>query len=151
MSSAGRGAPMAIARQSAEQKAAMAQAIRSPVQEQIAADREEAESLIAEIVTTSACAINDSAWNHLNRSRETPRTLASYSTGVSPVGQTQFHQKDQCLDVLRITNWSKPARNALTFEVQLMSAQSDEAKRQAFTLVRDNGGQWLVRAIGWVQ
>lgn len=143
-----RSAPLAVNQQSAEQQAGQAQALATPVQAQIAADRTEAKPLIEKIVTISACATNDTAWNALNRYAEHPTSWSSNINEVSLIPWTKYHPKNRCLDVLRITNWQKPAKNALSFKVYLISAQSDEAKEQSFTLIKADDGEWMVRSIG---
>ncbi len=137
----------ALNRQTPSQLSAQQAALAAPVQAQIAADRAEAKVLIDRVVSTSACALNDTAWHSLNRYSEDPKSYESYNKGHSAVANTKFHSKGNCLDVLRVTKWSKPAKNALTFQVQLISAQSDEAVSQNFVIVKDDANQWLVRTI----
>lgn len=141
-------APMAINQQTAEQQAGQVRALATPLQAQIAADRAEAKPLIEKLVMTSACATNDAAWNSLNRQSENPTTRSTGSF-YSPIGETKYHSKNRCLDVLRVSGWAKPAKNALDFTVYLISAQSDEAKYQQFALVKGDDGEWLVRKIGY--
>lgn len=145
-----RPSPMAINQQSPEQKAAQAQALALPLplQSQIAADRAEAKPLIDKLVMTSACSTDNSAWNSVNRQAEKPATWSADFKGSSAVGSMKYHSKSRCLDVLRIAKWEKPAKNALNFTVYLISAQSDEAVHQNFALIKDDGGEWLVRSIG---
>ncbi len=137
-------------RQTPSQLSAQQAALAAPVQAMIAADRTEAKVLIDRLVSTSACALNDTAWHALNRYSEDPKSNESYNKGHSAVANTKFHSKANCLDVLRVTKWAKPAKNALTFQVQLVSAQSDEAVSQNFTIVKDDANQWLVRSVDYV-
>ncbi len=137
----------AMNRQTPSQLAAQQTALAAPVQVQIAADRAEAKVLIDRMVSISACAINDTAWHSLNRYSEEPKTYQTYFKSHAAVANTKFHSKSNCLDVLRVTKWAKPAKNALTFQVQLVSAQSDEAVSQSFVIVKDDANQWLVRTI----
>ena len=118
------------------------------MQAQIAEDRAEAKPLIDRLVMTSACSTDNSAWNSINRQAEKPTTWSADFRGASAVGSMKYHSKSRCLDVLRIAKWEKPAKNALNFTVYLISAQSDEAVHQNFALVKDDGGEWLVRSIG---
>lgn len=141
-------ASMAINQQTPEQKAAQAQALSTPLQAQIAADRQEAKPLIDKLVMTSACAVNNSAWNSINRQSEKPSTWLADFKGNAAIGSMSYHSKNRCLDVVRVAKWEKPAKNALNFTVYLISGQSDEAKHQAFELVKDDSNEWLVRRIG---
>lgn len=143
-----RTASMAINQQTPEQKAAQAQALNTPIQAQIAADRLEAKPLIDKLVMTSACAVNNSAWNSINRQSEKPTTWSADFKGEAAIGSMAYHPKNRCLDIVRIAKWEKPAKNALNFTVYLISSQSDEAKHQAFEIIKDDGGEWLVRQVG---
>jgi hypothetical protein len=140
----------ALNRQTPSQLSAQQTALATPVQALIAADRAEAKVLIDRLVSVSACAINDTAWHSVNRYSENPKTYETYNKGRSSVGNTKYHSKGNCLDVLRVTKWAKPAKNALSFQVQLVSAQSDEAVSQSFVIVKDDANQWLVRSIDYV-
>jgi hypothetical protein len=137
----------ALNRQTPAQLSAQQTALAAPAQAQIAADRAEAKVLIDRLASTSACALNDTAWHSINRYREEPKTYESYLKSHAAVANTKFHSKTNCLDVLRVTKWAKPAKNALTFQVQLVYAQSDEAVSQSFVIVKDDANQWLVRTI----
>lgn len=133
---------------SAEQVATMGRTLASNVAADIAADRQAAHGLIADLVTTSACATDGRAWNRFNRVNEKPITYTTDNTNSVPMLKTRYHNKSQCLDVIRIDDWAKPAKNALTFKVRLISPQSDEATYQNFTLVRQPSNEWMVRDIG---
>lgn len=138
----------AIVEPSAEQSSSMSKAISASVAAAIAADRQSAAQLIADLVKTSACATDGRAWNKFNRVNEKPRTYTTDNRNSVPMLQTQYHNKAQCLDVIRIDEWSKPAKNALHFKVRMISAQSDEAASQTFLLVRQPTNEWQVRDIG---
>ena len=121
-------------------------AIAASVQADIQTNKNEAADLISLIVQTSACATSGPAWNRLNRVSESPQ---NHTYGLySPMRNMQYHNKTSCLDVIRIDKWAKPAKNALSFRVQLISGQSDEAASLAFVLVKSMEGQWLIKSIG---
>lgn len=138
----------AIVEPTSEQITSMGKAISASVTAAIAADRQSAAQLIADLVKTSACATDGRAWNKFNRVNEKPRTYTTDNRNSVPMLQTQYHNKSQCLDVIRIDEWSKPAKNALQFKVRMISAQSDEVASQTFLLVRQPTNEWQVRDIG---
>ncbi|MDO4699138.1 MAG: hypothetical protein Q4A69_00420 [Moraxella sp.] len=61
----------------------------------------------------------------------------------SPTNGMQYLAKDKCLNVVRIGNWSMPAKNALNFNIIYESAESGENK-SAHTEMLKQDGQWLV-------
>lgn len=64
------------------------------------------------------------------------------------MANVEYHDKTRCLDVLRLADWSKPARNALKFRAYYLSEDSGESKRQVFELQKSADGHWMIRDIG---
>lgn len=118
----------------------------------IAADRRDAGPLIREVLTTAACAKTAKAWNALNARHLTPETYTSpgFFDQRAAVTHMKYHDRATCLDVARVTDWAKPANNALRFRAYLVSASSGEAKDQQFELQKDTNGQWLIRQVGYI-
>ena len=140
--------PSVINQQTPEQQAGQTQALATPLQAQISADRADAKPLIERLVMTSACARDSGAWNSFNRQLENPATFFNGLYMMVPMSWMPYHPKTKCLDVIRVVGWQKPAKNALNFRVYLISAQSDESKHQDFALVKSDDSGWLVRTIG---
>jgi len=108
----------------------------------------EAVPTIEMVVQTSACATNTSAWNRLNRINEKPGNYPSWSTSMIARAGDEYHDKGQCHDVLKITDVTKPAANAINFTAYYISPSSQAASRQNFTLLKDGSGSWVIRRIG---
>lgn len=124
--------------------------LAAPLQDQrIATDRREAAALIERIVATGSCAKNSAAWNPLSRQMLRPR---SFGAGFGDIMFTprkffKYHEDGSCLDVVRLSDWRKPANNALTFKAYYVSPQSGEAANQEYTLQKDVGEGWLIQNI----
>ena len=104
--------------------------------------------LIRAVVVIGACATASDAWNAVNRYSMTPQTYhAPFSGELVPMGSLKYHDRRQCLDVLRLGGWSKPAANALTFRAYYIAAESREAKGQTFDWQKMDG-QGRIRNIG---
>ena len=133
------------------QTAAIDQLLTSAMQDPaIAADRSAAANLIGSIVATGSCAKNSAAWNPLSRQMVRP---ASYGPGFADLLYTpraffKYHEDNSCLDVVRLSDWNKPANNALTFTAFYVSPQSGEAANQTYTLQKDSQNGWLIQDIG---
>ncbi|WP_198507649.1 hypothetical protein [Qipengyuania seohaensis] len=52
-----------------------------------------------------------------------------------------------CLNATRITEWSKPANNALAFRTYYVAADSGEAGDLRFTLQKTSEGMWMIQNI----
>lgn len=61
----------------------------------------------------------------------------------SPTNGMQYITHDKCLNVVRIGNWSMPAKNTLNFNIIYESAQSGENKSAHIEMIKQDG-QWLV-------
>ncbi len=114
---------------------------------EIRKNREEAKGLIAELVSTSACASSDGAWMTFNTRSDSPKNWDQVLHYYAPLYKTTYHDKKYCLDVQNISNWSKPALNVLAFTVHLISSQSNEVEHQHFEIIKSVEGAWLVRNI----
>lgn len=116
---------------------------------EVSADLAETASLVTTLVQTSACAVNDSAWNALNRLHQRPTTWSQRTTRVAH-NRDQYHDESTCYDVVRVTDVSKPAANALKFTAYYISPSSQRGSRQSFIVVKSSSGEWLIRDIGMV-
>lgn len=61
----------------------------------------------------------------------------------SPTNGMQYITHDKCLNVVRIGNWSMPAKNTLNFNIIYESGQSGENKSAHIEMIKQNG-QWLI-------
>lgn len=110
-------------------------------------DRDEARQLISALVATGACATHPRAWNAMNRYHLTPKSHDLYSIKIVPMWGMQYHDATTCLDATRITEWSKPANNALSFRTYYVAADSGEAGDVRFTLQKTSDGTWMIQKI----
>jgi len=113
----------------------------------IARDRDEARQLISALVATGGCATHPRAWNAMNRYHLTPKSHDLYSIGIVPMWGMKYHDFTTCLDVTRITDWSKPANNALSFRAYYVAADSGEAGDVRFILQKTSEGTWMIQKI----
>lgn len=135
---------------SPSQSAAIDQLLAQPIDDQqIAADRREALPLIKILLSTGACARDEGAWNATNRYQLEPTTFTGGLPWLVPDKQTKYHDQSKCMDVVRLVDWSKPARNALRFRAYYIAEDSGEAGNQKFEIQKGSDGQWLIRDIGW--
>ena len=111
----------------------------------ISADRTDAMPLIRQLVTIGACAQSGEAWNGVNRSYMTP--ITHYRWIKTPMFHMEYHDKATCLDTTRISDWSKPANNAVKFRASYVSAVSGEAAVLWFELQEARNGNWMIRKI----
>ena len=141
--------PSATVQPTAEQTASLRAAllVKQP-NTQIAQDVRDANALIERLAQTGACAVNNNAWNAFNRESVSP-TNWNNAYGYVPRDGDQYHDGRYCLDVIRITDYAKPAANALSFKVYFISPQSQRATHQTFELLRSTEGPWLVKSIGY--
>lgn len=145
---AGEGSVLASA--TLAQQAALDRLVVAPLQDPaIAGDRAAAAPLIRTLVATGACATNGAAWNALNRQRLEPKTYYGNwaEANVTPMFAMRYHDKRRCLDVARLGDWSKPARNALAFRARYVSEASGEAGTLLFVMQKDADGTWLLREL----
>ena len=108
----------------------------------------EASDLIFELTRTSACGVNNMAFNRLNRRQERPTSWSTFKGSVARY-RSQYHDAGQCYDVMKIMDVKMPAPNALQFVAYYISPSSHEAAHQAFTLIKSARGDWLIREIGY--
>lgn len=142
--------PAATVQPSAEQVAALhAAVLAKQPNPQIAKDVQDAMPLIERLAQTGACAVDTGAWNAFNREAVRPTTWHDGLYMHLPRSGDQYHDGRYCLDVLRITDYAKPAANALSFKVYYISPQSQRARRQTFELMRSTEGPWQVKEIGY--
>jgi len=62
-----------------------------------------------------------------------------------PMRAMNYHDRSQCLEVLRVHGWTMPADNALQFEVAYKAADSGEAAKTQHEMLRQPDGSWLFR------
>lgn len=132
------------------QSAAIDRLLAEPLDDpEVAADRAQAAPVIRMVLETGACARMDGAWNATNRYQLEPGTFDEGLPWLVPNKNTKYHDQSKCLDVVRLTEWSKPAKNALRFRGFYVADDSGEAGDQKFELQKGSDGQWLIRSIGW--
>lgn len=77
-------------------------------------------------------------------------TDPSSSTGLYLRPQTGMtYHKSGCLNPVRVAGWEKLSANAIRFEVDYVSPQSEEGTRQRYTAVQQPGGEWLFKWTLW--
>ena len=129
-----------------QQAAAIDTLLAEPLDDQaITADRADALPLIRQLVTIGACAQSGEAWNSVNRFYLTPITHHRWIK--TPMFHMKYHDKTICLDPTRISDWSKPADNAVKFRSSYVSANSGEAAVLWFELQKASNGSWMIRKI----
>ncbi|MFC7538133.1 hypothetical protein ACFQPG_12295 [Sphingomonas sp. GCM10030256] len=144
------GPTVSLATITSKQTAAIDGFLNTPLQDGVtAADRAAAAPLVRQVVATLSCARDSAALNSLNRQHLFPRTFKPpFYNEYIPMQNLSYHDNNTCLDVLRLTDWTKPANNTLKFAAHYISPQSGEAKRQTFELQKASDGQWMIRDIG---
>ncbi len=87
-----------------------------------------------------------------DRFYEHGKILPRYTTADSanqlfmvPMAPMNYHNPNTCLGVERISDWKKPAKNALSLTVLFVAEDSGESNRLYMTLIRQNDGSWLAR------
>ena len=108
------------------------------IQEKVNSARERASTIIG----VQACSNRLSADRILGKwvaPGERPETIIN-----TPIYQLQYHDKNSCLSVDRIDNFTEPAKNALSFRVAFVSDSSGESIINNYTLVRQADGAWLI-------
>lgn len=131
------------------QQSALDRLLAAPLQDRrVAADRAEARPLIVRLRGIGACARRPSAWNAINGDSLTPGSYDQYDAYKVAMNGLAYHDQASCLDVARLTDWSKPALNALGFQAYYVAADSGEAKSQSFELQKNAEGVWMVRNVG---
>ena len=129
-----------------QQAAAIDTLLAEPLEDPaVTADRADAMPLIRQLVTTGACAQSGEAWNSVNRFYMTP--ITHYRWIKTPMFHMEYHDKATCLDTTRISEWSKPADNAVKFRASYVSAASGEAAVLWFELQKVSDGSWMIRKI----
>ena len=119
--------------------------VATPVSAQSVLDR------IVEVLkpksATQSTTISPAAASAMNRYHLTPKSHDLYSIGIVPMWGMKYHDFTTCLDVTRITDWSKPANNALSFRTYYVAADSGEAGDVGFTLQKTSEGTWMIQQI----
>jgi|GEM_PF-2140552 len=129
-----------------QQAAAIDTLLADPLEDPaITADRANAMPLFRQLVTIGACAQSGEAWNSVNRFYMTP--ITHYRWIKTPMFHMEYHDKATCLDTTRISDWSKPANNAVKFRASYVSANSGEAAVLWFELQKATNGSWMIRKI----
>ena len=139
-----------VAAMSPAQIAKIDSLLASPTQDaKVAANVREAAPLIRTMLTTGACAKNSAAWNPMSRQMVEPKSFGAGFGDIlyTPRAFFKYHEDGSCLDVLRLTDWSKPANNALNFTAYYVSPQSGEAVHQRYVLQKSSTDGWLVKEI----
>lgn len=78
----------------------------------------------------------------MNRDAIQPRTWHGDNDDqlTIPRFNDPYHDPRSCHDVIRITDYSKPAANALEFKVYYLSPQSQAARNQRFVIMKTTEG-----------
>lgn len=140
------GAPAALASITAVQTAAIDRALAAPLQDTaVVADRAAAAPLLKALLATGSCARIGAGFAALSRRMVEPRNLDPYTFAAMPA--MQYHDRATCLDVARVTDWRKPALNALAFTAYYVAPDSGEAAHQGFIVQKSTDGEWLIRTI----
>lgn len=72
-----------------------------------------------------------------------PGQTFRYSHGTFPLFKTKYHDRNQCMTVIRVHGWKMPADNAVQFEVVFKADESSETAKTRHEVVRQPDGSWL--------
>lgn len=112
------------------------------LQEKIESARDRA----TQIITIQACYKGYDPYRLLSRWLMPGRDPAL--TINSTMFHLTYHDKNTCMSVDRIDNFSEPAKNALSYRVVFVSDSSGESRNFNYTLVRQSDGEWLILNAG---
>lgn len=83
---------------------------------------------------------------------ETRNLLPRYTTSdsanhtfVAPMFAMQYHNKQRCLKVERISDWKSLAKNAISLSVLFVADDSEESRLLQLKLIEQPDGSWLAR------
>lgn len=139
---------LGLAAATPEQTAAITAAISARQADPILArEIKEAGPLIETTLKTIACATTQKSLNQLNRLHLAPKQYDDFQA-LTPMWLAKYHDRKTCYDVTRLTNWSKPALNALTVRAYYVSPSSGETRNHVLSF-RKLDGQWLIDTIGY--
>jgi hypothetical protein len=134
-------------------KAELMKLVVAPVsQPDLTRAKTEAAVPIAAVIEYAACRPNkySSSWD-----AEGPRLLSRYMAPdadyylIIPIASMKYHPKGVCVGIYRMENWALAAKNALSFTVHYLSAESGEGIRINYVFVKQPTGEWLARNMGW--
>lgn len=116
-----------------------------PTDKQVKAAMEEALPNIKKVLSITKCVKTHMDLRALNH-YAVPGTDMSNRAWV-PLEITQYHDKNRCVSVSQIDQWSKPALNTLKFHVAFISDDSGEVSNYLFQFRHVNNEQWLVETL----
>ncbi len=116
-----------------------------PTDKQVKAAMEEALPNIKKVLSITKCVKTHMDLRALNH-YAVPGTDMSNRAWV-PLEITQYHDKNRCVSVSQIDQWSKPALNTLKFHVAFISDDSGEVSNYLFQFRRVDSGQWLIESL----
>ena len=114
---------------------------KKPAQKDLQTKISEASTIIQQFLEKNSCIKTNSA----NSSKliyfapNSPQANAPMLYG----GSMHYHNKEQCVNVARVSGWTSPAINALRFEVVYLADDSGEVVKQNNEVVKQPDGEWL--------
>jgi hypothetical protein len=64
---------------------------------------------------------------------------------IQPMMPMHYHDRNQCVDVVRFQGWTRLAANAYQFQVVYLASDSKESWIDHHTIVRQSDGAWLFK------
>lgn len=125
--------------------------IEAPTDPQVLAAKDEALPFIQAAIATHQC-INDSdALRFMNRYSVPGVTLDDISWGNFNYPNSQIymkhHDRNKCVSVSAINQWTKPALNALQFRVVYFADDSGEMVKFGYVFRKLDDGSWRIASL----
>ena len=79
----------------------------------------------------------------LNSYANEGKTFHAFNYTHSPMPQMTGHDKNHCLDIIRINNWQLKNKT-LKFDVTYQSGNTQKAMKQEHAVVEQSDGSWLI-------
>ena len=103
---------------------------------------------IKKILSIHSCLIDPQGLRLLNQYAMPGVNLESHGFGsggpVPPIMTMQYHNKNKCVGVRSIDQFSMPALNALQYRVVYFANDSGETRSYQFLLQKSEDGNWLL-------
>lgn len=114
---------------------------KKPAQKDLQAKIAEASTIIQQFLEKNSCIKTNSANSSklIYFAHNSPQANAP----MLYVSSMHYHNKEQCLNVARVSGWTSPALNTLRFEVVYLAEDSGEVVKQNNEVVKQPDGDWL--------
>lgn len=106
----------------------------------------EALPLVKKVVAFHACAKSGASLRSLN-TLAVPGQDISHDQYYWPIGQTRYHNKNECMRVQVLDGWTMPALNAMKFRVVYFADDSGEVVNWNYELRKADDGTWQIYSV----